>query len=69
MAVKNRLKDYLNQNGIKQIWLAEQVGVTRGTIGNIVNHKYTPTLDLAFKICITLDCNIDFLFYYEKDVE
>lgn len=68
MAVKNRLKEILDERGIKQNWLAEKVGVTRGTIGNIVNNRYSPTIDLAFKIAEILDLNVNDIFYREKDI-
>lgn len=45
--------------------LAEKVGVTRQTIVAIENAKYSPTLELAFKIAGVFGANIDDVFEYE----
>jgi len=46
--------------------LAERVGVTRQTIVAIENAKYSPTLELAFKIAEVFDSNIEDVFQYTK---
>lgn len=42
--------------------LAENVGVTRQTIVAIENAKYSPTLELAFKIAAAFNTNIEAVF-------
>ena len=63
--VKNRLKKILEERGIKQTWLAEQVGVTRQTMSNLINNRFCPSLDIAFKIANVLGLKLDDVFYYE----
>ncbi len=63
--VKNRLKEILEERGIKQTWLAEQVGVTRQTMSNLINNRFCPSLDIAFKIANVLGLKLDDVFYYE----
>lgn len=65
MTVKNRLKEILDERGIKQTWLAEQTEVTRQTMSNLVNNRFCPSLDLAFKIVKILNLNFEDVFYYE----
>ena len=65
MTVKNRLKEILDERGIKQTWLAEQAEVTRQTMSNLVNNRFCPSLDLAFKIVRILQLNFEDVFYYE----
>ena len=44
--------------------LAEAVGVTRQTIVAIENAKYSPTLELAFKIARAFDKPLEEVFHY-----
>lgn len=46
--------------------LAEKVGVTRQTIVAIEKSKYSPSLELAFKIAKVFDTSIDEVFKYEE---
>lgn len=50
MVIKNRLKEILDERGIKQSWLAEKVGVTRQTMSNLIKNRYTTSMEIAFKI-------------------
>lgn len=47
--------------------LAIKVGVTRQTIVAIENSKYSPTLEVAFKIAEIFDSNIDDVFTYNSE--
>jgi len=45
--------------------LAEQVGVTRQTIVAIEGEKYSPSLELAFRIAAAFDKPLEEVFRYE----
>lgn len=45
--------------------LAEKVGVTRQTIVAIENAKYSPSLELAFRIAFVFDSPLEEVFFYE----
>lgn len=47
--------------------LAERVGVTRQTIVAIENGKYSPTLDLAFRIARAFGKPLEEVFLYQDD--
>lgn len=47
--------------------LADKVGVTRQTIFAIEQAKYSPTLELAFKIAATFVEPLDAVFQYEPE--
>lgn len=47
--------------------LAEKVGVTRQTIVAIEAAKYSPTLELAFKIARAFDQPLERVFFYGPD--
>ena len=45
--------------------LADKVGVTRQTIVAIENAKYSPSLELAFRIAYVLDTPLEEVFSYD----
>lgn len=67
MVVKNRLKEILEERGIKQSWLAEQLGLHRGTVNNIISNKYNTTMEMGLKIAYILNMKFDDIFYIEND--
>lgn len=56
-----------NAEEMTQKTLAEKVGVTRQTIVAIENAKYSPTLELAFKIAEVFATPLQDVFTYEPD--
>ena len=50
-----------------QAQLAEKVGVTRQTIVAIEGDKYSPSLELAFKIALVFNASIDEVFSYNPE--
>ncbi len=52
-------------NEMTQAELAEKVGVTRQTLNAIEAAKYSPTLELAFKIAKVFSVSLDEVFKYE----
>lgn len=63
--VKNRLEQILKSRGLKQTWLAQQVGVTKQTMSNLIKNKYTTSIDIAFKISKILELEFTDIFYDE----
>ena len=53
-------------NEMTQQELAEAVGVTRQTINAIEAAKYSPSLELAFKISIVFDKPLEEVFSYQS---
>ena len=45
--------------------LAKLVGVTRQTINSLEKGKYSPSLDLAFRIALAFDVPLDSVFSYD----
>ena len=50
-----------NNDEMTQQQLAEQVGVSRQTIVAIEKYKYTPSLDLAFKIALAFEMELSLI--------
>ena len=55
-----------NNDEMTQQQLAELVGISRQTVVAIEKYKYTPSLDLAFKIALAFDMEIQKVFFINK---
>ena len=60
------LKNILQSRGLKQSWLAEQIGVSSEIMSRLCNGKTLPSLRLAQKIALFLDVRIDEIWPYEE---
>ncbi|GEK58257.1 transcriptional regulator [Marinococcus halophilus] len=58
-----KLKAARAEKNLSQQELAEQIGVSRQTIGLIELGKYNPTLQLCLAICKALSKTLDDLFW------
>ncbi len=56
-----------NNDEMTQQQLADEVGVTRQTIAAIENEKYSPSLELAFKIARTFKMELEEVFTYNSE--
>lgn len=65
--IKNAVRKLrFNNDEMTQQQLAEEVGVSRQTIVAIEKYKYTPSLDLAFKIALAFDMEIQKVFFINQ---
>lgn len=65
LPIKNHIRRYrFEAEEMTQKELAARVGVTRQTIVAIENAKYSPTLELAFKIAEVFNSDIESVFQY-----
>jgi putative transcriptional regulator len=65
-AITNTIrKRRFERNEMTQQDLAERVGVTRQTINAIELGKYSPSLDVAFRIARAFDAPLEQVFGYE----
>ena len=62
-----KLRFYNNE--MTQEQLAEKVGVTRQTIIAIESSKYSPSLELAFRIALAFDVPLGEVFSYMSENE
>lgn len=63
----NLIKDILDKKGIKQTWLAEQLGKSYNMINAYAHNKRQPTLDVLFQIAQILDVEVSDLLVSKKD--
>ena len=70
MALANTIRQLrFRQGEMTQKKLAEYVGVSRQTINAIEGGKYSPSLEVAFRIADILCTSIEDVFLYEPDFE
>ena len=55
-----------NNNEMTQQELADLVGISRQTVVAIEKYKYTPSLELAFKIALAFNKEIQEVLYISK---
>jgi DNA-binding XRE family transcriptional regulator len=65
--MKSRLKEILNQRGIKQQFIADKVGVHKATLTRIVKGKTDPSLQTAYRIAQVLGLKIEDIWYEEEE--
>ena len=46
----NRIKEVLQEKGIKQTWLAEKLGKSFNIVNDYCNNRRQPSLEILFKI-------------------
>jgi putative transcriptional regulator len=64
ITISNNVRRLRFHNGeMTQQQLAQQVGVTRQTIVAIEQGKYTPSLELAFRIAIVFNVPLEEVFF------
>ncbi|MEL4304420.1 helix-turn-helix transcriptional regulator [Methanococcoides sp. LMO-2] len=65
--MQNKIKEFRKKRKITQEELAFELRVTRQTINAIEQGKYSPSLELAFKIAIFFETTVDDLFIFKTD--
>jgi|TARA_R110002051_G_C8760599_1_gene501629 putative transcriptional regulator len=63
----NRIKEVLEQKGIKQIWLAEKLEKSYNMVNSYAQNRRQPSLEDLYKIAEILDVDIKELIVSNKD--
>jgi putative transcriptional regulator len=66
--ISNKIREFrFFADEMTQQELAEKVGVTRQTIVAIEKAKYSPSLELAFKIALVFDTTVEKIFSFHPN--
>ncbi len=65
----NRIKEVLDEKGIKQVWLAEQLGKSYNIVNSYVQNRSQPSLDVLYKIASILNVQVKDLLVEKPDNE
>ncbi len=68
MTIHNTIRRLrFDRNEMTQQELADRIGVTRQTVNAIELGKYSPSLEVAFRIAAVFGVPLDQVFQYEAD--
>ena len=54
----NKLKEVLEERGIKQRWLAQKIGKSYSQVNNYYHHRTEPSLSMLYKISEVLQVDV-----------
>lgn len=54
----NRIKEVLEEKGIKQTWLAEKLGKSYNMVNSYVQNRQQPRLEVLYKIADILNVKV-----------
>ncbi len=63
----NRIKEVLNEKGIKQTWLAEKLGKSFKMVNTYACNRKQPSLETLFQIAELLNVNVKDLIADNKE--
>lgn len=63
----NKIKEILDKKGIKQTWLADQLGKSFNMVNAYVHNRRQPPMEVLYKIADILDVSIKDLLIDNKD--
>ena len=63
----NRIKEVLEEKGIKQTWLAEKLGKSYNMVNGYVQNRQQPRLEILFQIAEILDFEVKELLISNKE--
>lgn len=62
----NRIKEILDKKGIKQTWLADQLGKSYNMVNGYVKNRRQPKLEVLFEIAKLLEVDVKDLINEEN---
>jgi len=54
----NRIKQVLDEKGIKQTWLAEKLGKSFNMVNSYVHNRHQPSLETLYKVAEILEVSV-----------
>lgn len=65
----NRIKEVLEEKGIKQTWLSEKLGKSYNMVNGYVQNRQQPRLEVLYEIAKILDIEVKELLVEQKDIK
>jgi transcriptional regulator with XRE-family HTH domain len=62
----NRIKEVLEQKGIKQVWLADQLGKSYNIVNGYVQNRTQPSIEVLYRIAEILGVDVKDLLISSK---
>lgn len=64
----NRIKEVLDEKGIKQTWLADKLGKSYNMVNSYVHNRQQPRLEILYKIAEILEVEVKELLVERKNI-
>ena len=68
LTTMNRIKEVLEEKGIKQTWLAEQLGKSYNMVNGYVQNRQQPRLEILYEIANILNIDVKELLKTNEEV-
>lgn len=65
----NKIKVVLDKKGIKQKWLAEQLGKSFNMVNSYAQNRSQPSIETLYRIASILDVGVDDLLYPKDEIK
>lgn len=65
----NRIKEVLQEKGIKQTWLAEKLGKSYNVVNGYVQNRQQPRLEVLYEIAEILNVEVKNLLIERKETK
>jgi putative transcriptional regulator len=66
--ISNQIRQLRSRHGeLTQQELADRIGVTRQTVNAMEGNKYSPSLEVAFRIARVFKVSMEKVFQYDED--
>ena len=62
----NRIKEVLEQKGIKQVWLADQLGKSYNIVNGYVQNRTQPSIEVLYRLAEILGVDVKDLLISTK---
>jgi putative transcriptional regulator len=66
LSIMNRIKEVLEEKGIKQVWLSEKLSKSYNMVNAYVQNRRQPSLEDLNKIAVILDIDVKDLIVSNK---
>ncbi|SDM65660.1 helix-turn-helix domain-containing protein [Kriegella aquimaris] len=63
----NRIKEVLEEKGIKQVWLADKLGKSFNTVNGYVQNRNQPSLEVLYEVAHILNVDAKELLVSNKE--
>ncbi|MBI9042788.1 helix-turn-helix transcriptional regulator [Lutibacter sp.] len=64
----NRIKEVLEEKGIKQVWLAEKLSKSYNMVNSYVQNRRQPSIEILYEISNLLQVDIKDLIISNKEI-
>ena len=64
-----KIKDAMISRNVTSAWLAEEIGISKVAVSNIITGKSSPSVETLMKISKALDYSVTYLLELEEDVD